>query len=677
MKFYYYRHDLPYTDLKELAESKRVVSSDKARAFADEYYEVLLEKLQYTLSNREGLDYSEHTKEYMYNMLRMYIDMKYVDTEKQAEMTSSKILDEWFKHFKPELIGVILEDLINHPNEATEKYIMSRRDEIISQTNRRVIKCISENDDASIKDTHKIMCTEVFNERDIIKEQVYFATMQKYGIDRETAMAIYNKAFAMYSKVRFPVNIFLDLAYNLENLMYSAEYDDVLTKDVIIDNIMKGVEPGRKTLLVQNPRVLNTRINFFNWYNFECRDKGVFEGREKIQDPTRFVNTLMWERTGLYEFYDYEISKAMDYLSYPHVEDESGTTKPVNYSSLMELYLNAKKHNGNEKEEKDIEKMEFIQSMLNIEFGEPLKADLAFMDKCYEMAKDYDFEEIKNEVPDDFQPVIEDIPTKSGRRKVFIRLAGHADEKESEREEHKVPKVVDAVPEELIDKYIEKLSDLGIECEVEVESERISNGQHVRYFVFKVGDYRICETIGQSNNRTYILKSKASIEEFEEELARRDTNFSSIAKTGEALGINHIGGSSEDYILDPNRILILFEMVGSCDVNSPDILELRYFLQSLASPEDSITLDELQKMNTKEVDISEIPEVAGYVGNILKLQQKNTEDQRSIIEALNDHMEKTIEENKDTIGLSSTQVKSAKERVVSLKDFDTESNKDI
>ena len=197
---------------------------------------------------KRDIAYSPSQMEYMKNIINMYVELKYIDTDKTKAAKSKTILDAWFRGFKPELIAVLLEDMINRPNEATEKYIAIPRDEIIEKSEQRYISCSVEN--GEIKAKHHILCGDAINERDMVYTQMLMATMRKYGFTREQAEGLYKKAMGIQMKYRYPINIMLDLTENLENLMNIAETDEVLQEEIVKEHLKNSVRFGGKNLLM-------------------------------------------------------------------------------------------------------------------------------------------------------------------------------------------------------------------------------------------------------------------------------------------------------------------------------------------------------------------------------------------------------------------------------------------
>ena len=385
-----------------------------------------------------------------------------------------------------------------------------------------------------------------------------------------------------------------------------------------------------------------------------------------MNNPERFINTLMWERSGLYESYEYEINQAMQNLTFANKEENKVSKPQISYAQIMQAYMNSeeflyeKTEDGKkvlrDEDSKESLRIGFIDSMLNVEFGEPTDKELQFMRLHYNQAleKGAEKEAIREEAKDtsDLRPLVREVEGK--RKKVYISLVS---EKEDQNEAHNLPQNNDNFHDEpanansqaieaYINDYIDEVERLGIECEIEVESDRITEGKPVRYFVFKVGNYRICETIGQKGNRTYILKSDKPIIEFCEEISKRDSNFAEIAKSGEAVGINHMGERKEDSLFNPNRILLLAEMIAASDIEGEDVVELRRKILDLINPTDYISLDEVHQDITKEVPLDDVVNATQYISGLLQKQARETERYSDLQKLVSEHLDGQLSEKR-------------------------------
>ena len=84
-----YRHQLPVTTFKQIAEENKFYFTTYKEAFASEYKSYMLDKLVAALKMKRDTAYSPSQMEYMKNIINMYVELKYIDTDKTKAAKSN------------------------------------------------------------------------------------------------------------------------------------------------------------------------------------------------------------------------------------------------------------------------------------------------------------------------------------------------------------------------------------------------------------------------------------------------------------------------------------------------------------------------------------------------------------------------------------------------------------
>lgn len=112
-----------------------------------------------------------------------------------------------------------------------------------------------------------------------------------------------------------------------------------------------------------------------------------------------------------------------------------------------------------------------------------------------------------------------------------------------------------------INEYISLLRVEGIECNEAVVSDagaKAPGEDYVTYYVFKSGEYRILEAIGQPGNATLVIKlGEGNLKELLEDNSRDE-----LVEKGIAYRMKHKPDENKDYKFNPLRIKNIITLVG-------------------------------------------------------------------------------------------------------------------
>ena len=648
-------------DSKHHSDSFKVRTMD---LFSDtnpkkEYHQYLLNRYHY-YSDGYGLSHDvDNTEENVSGILDMYCELKFSHAENQQKILSKNILEGLKNRYNEELIAVILEDMFRDANEQTERWLAEKRDIDFEKNNDKTLRITSKSFDESISAVHKLRHTTAVKERSIIEKTIYKRTLEKYGITEEETDILLKKAVSIYGM--YAVDLMLDMATNMRNLMdivsidQETKKDSVLDKDVIINSIKYSARESTKNILLFNKKGIYTRINFLNWYNSECKECGAFKDKKPINDKLGFVNTIMWDREFFFERFRDQIDCAFETFEYSGLDvhlldsDLNKKAETFNYSKLFDAYKKLDGYDSLDQNEKLKKDIVFKQSALNVIFGEPTLKEISVINECYNealrmnrIAIKYNNQEVQTEVKE-LEPL-------TSRRVFEIDILSSND-----NNIHKTPvnnKRRKINKDKEFEEYINDVKNIGIECECEIVLVP-SNSVPIRMAVFNAGGCRICEPIGTENRQTYVALQDETTNEFIERISKGLNEKGEIKKDDTILGFNHLNGKdSKGYIYCPNRILVLAEYLAINMPNTKTIEELIDNVYTHISSNSLICLDEVQERMTNEIYNSQLGEASKTIARVIGYGEQLKDRNQMIIQ----HLETIIEKNSEEIGLTTSQL---------------------
>ena len=150
--------------------------------------DTLEEKLDYILSQRSNGEYEAAVVESSKELLSAYWESKNSTDESENDTFFKHLHVIWNMH-KPEVLAVILEDMISNGNSKTEKYLSERDEEIRSMISSEKLEADLVKSGRIIK--HKTMFSGEMSptkhyfrldDLELIKDYIYTLTLKKYGL---------------------------------------------------------------------------------------------------------------------------------------------------------------------------------------------------------------------------------------------------------------------------------------------------------------------------------------------------------------------------------------------------------------------------------------------------------------------------------------------------------------
>ena len=150
--------------------------------------DTLLEKLTYILSQRSNGEYENDVVESSKLLLSAYWTAKNSVDDPEGDTFFKHLHVIWNVH-KPEVLAIILEDMIANGNSKTEKYLSERDEDIRSKINSEKLEADLVKSGRIIK--HKTMFSGEMSpvkhyfrleDLELIKDYIYTLTLKKYGL---------------------------------------------------------------------------------------------------------------------------------------------------------------------------------------------------------------------------------------------------------------------------------------------------------------------------------------------------------------------------------------------------------------------------------------------------------------------------------------------------------------
>ena len=627
--------------------------------------EKLREKLRLLLEDRTLGKYSEEEEHSCYDALEKYYE----------EKTSGTDLDmsNW-RELKPEVIAIILEDMLCFPNRQTEHFMHSRDLNMKNLDPSSTVEC------GSAISNHLVNTTE----QSILHDYVYLPTFK--GLEIGTS-GISSSALLSKFKRTVPRGSISDaqacavLAERLETIIpFLRKMDSITTKnttlingnpsilDVVLRDTKISLDSPRKVVLFQSPRIIANRLNFLNYLNTSYNAKKKYDTSISFGTPQQFVNLMLVRDEKFLEYFDYEISDMMGFIKFKN--NELG--RKISYSKMEELLLNnpfirknflannkffrdlldenpslldalsrgekeysvySKSHLDIEERMKDIARTQFRRLFMNGEFGtltEPEKEKMQYLSKeAIEISNSSEIEEAS-------YTVIDMTPNEQRSGSSSISHLPPVDSTPKRRRSDKYNPLKDPIAREFITHVIS--DDISYDGVIGTNvGTKVGGRDKVYYFVFSVGEngkYKVLEPIGQPHNATFVIQTSKDVRELAEILSKKKICLDRLVANKEAIRIYH-STKQIDSSDCPNRLRLIAESLRSHgnDEDKEEETEFpEFFAQALSRKlleagisRKTSTLDELADFSTQRVKTEELPILKAYIA---KIYQATDERQR-------------------------------------------------
>ena len=253
----------------------------------------------------------------------------------------------------------------------------------------------------------------------------------------------------------------------------------------------------------------------------------------------------------------------------------------------------------------------------------------------------------------------------NGRKKYYVTLKNETDPINTHETggSHRSSRKHRDLNEAAINWYIDEVEKRGIsyECELSIKGgTKVNAYTDVIIIVFRAGDYRICEAVGQKNNRTYLLRGDTSTDELVDILSTTSTNLQGLAKQGMAAPLNHLTGDRGEYSFNPNRILAIAQQMALTQENEE--LGSNVAATTIANKMDGrlrnagITLDGLQQVIMEQVAPEEVGEATTYIQQIDEIAKIFKKDASLLRDYLSIGLYSILDKQGEGVGLSGTQL---------------------
>ncbi len=589
----------------------------------------LNEKLNHLFATRVSGPYPEDVQEEERKWLSSYWEAKNSSDKDFTRNVFEKMLEEW-EHHKPEVMAVILEDVITNGNSKTE-FLLSRRDKKLetsfkdspegtifyAKTNafKKYFSSKKEGLNKGVVSQSSIPNSEghLFTKLDlsIVKEYLFDKTFLDFGFSKEEVDKIDTKIEKVKSRTKMPK--ILQYIYTAQNMKacewLAKESGTILFNDESLrKNIEDSLDNYNKFIIGQDAKATLAKANFIS---FASKQPEEFSERVfSFDNERRYFNTLMLPESIFY-FEDWggfapEIEKAEKMFAYSSSEAPAYEALP--FFMIQEFVIN-EDYNF---EDMDFARREYTKLFMNFAFGELSEDDKKKLEKDYFRAFNY-YKDLEMDItdPSNFKMIEADIKTK--RAAIIREKSTTTGEKRHWNE--KTPFSISPEQQE----YIDKVSNKNLAWTGKVlESSKgtpVPDKNSVYYFVFKANGYFILEPVDQPNNATIIINAERDIDTFAEQLRNEEIDFDEMARNNEVIRKWHDTGVSS---LNTNRLRIIAEVISK---TMGDIEEARKEALS-EETEDKLSITEGTKKVTRDVSKSKLSNAAEYIREVKKLMQE-------------------------------------------------------
>lgn len=163
------------------------------------------------------------------------------------------------------------------------------------------------------------------------------------------------------------------------------------------------------------------------------------------------------------------------------------------------------------------------------------------------------------------------------------------------------PNAKEYLNEDKIKKFLKELKNFGIKCEGYIESDsgfKAVGEESVRFYVLKVEDYIILESIGQVGNGTYIMKSLEDNESLKKLIT--SSTKPDLVRSGIAIMLKHERTENQEYMYSAQRLANMATVIKEFSRDDRPI----------------VTFADIKKQVTKLVPKEEAPNAAEYVWSL-------------------------------------------------------------
>ncbi len=540
---------------------------------------VLREKLKHLLENKEPDEkYSAEKERSCYDALERYIEAKKTGTPFDSTILREMKLEEY-----PELMGIVMQDMLSLPTVQTERLLHSRDNHLSSLGKESSTMC------GSAIGNHWITITE---ER-ALQNHVFEPTMQNLGlgtagISSKMLVSKFRNSFSHGSMSE--AQIYSALSSRLEQVIeILRQFDEISPKDnplvkgeasilnAFLRDAKNNLQNGNKIALFQNPRVLLSRLNFLNYINTTYNGKKKYDASISFDNPHQLISAMLMSDVRFLDYFDYEFSDIMTSLKYVNNQLD----KKVSYSKMEEIVLHDPlvldgfmENNSNYKEMldkypelrkairegekaytayinlhpeqqqmienmKDEARTQFRRLALNSEFGTITPGEKRRLDR---LSKET-LERTSSKAIEEAQYTVVDMTPgmQRGNPSGSISHLPPIDRIPKRRSGDKYNPLTDPVARSFITDVVD--DDIIYEGIIGTNVGLKAKGRDkVYYFVFRVGEngeYRVLEPIGQPHNSTFIVKSDQQLSEFAQVLSKKRISLDRFVANEEAIRVYH------------------------------------------------------------------------------------------------------------------------------------------
>ena len=605
----------------------------------------LNDKLNHLLATRVGGPYSEDVQAGERQWLSSYWEAKNSSDAEFTKNVFEKMILEW-EHHKPEVIAIILEDVITNGNGKTE-FLLRMRDEKLrssfkdspegtifyAKTNyfSKYYKAKKEGVESgkisprSLPNSAGHLFTKV--DLNTIKGYLFERTFLDFGFSKEDIEKIDDKIQKIKSGINMPQILqYIYTAQNMKACEWLAKESETIlfNEESLRKNIEDSLDNYGKFIIGQDAKVTLAKANFISFASKQPED--FSEKNFSFPTERMYFNTLMLpERKFYFEDlggYAPEIEKAEKMFYYS--SDKAPAYEKLPFFMIQEFAINE----CSSVEEMDFVRRDYTKLFMNYAFGELSEDDKKRLEADYFRAFNY-YKDLEMDItdPSNYRLIEADLQTK--RQTIIRKRSIPTGEKRHWNE--KTPFSISTEQQEYIDKVVNK--NLAWTGKV-LESSKgtpVADKNSVFYFVFKTNGFYILEPLDQPNNSTIIINADKDIDEFASQLRNDEIDFDEMARNNEVIRKWHDTGISS---LNTNRLRIMAEVISR---TMGDIEEARKEALKEAV-EDKNSLSQATKEVTKRMPVSKVSNATKFIKSVREL----TEEAGISVKSLNSLKEKIV-----------------------------------
>ena len=635
----------------------------------------LKKKLEYLYSRRSSGSYPEEDVRSSFEVLASYWDAKNSTNLEKSKAFFDNLHAIW-RMLKPELKAILLEDMIVNASDKTERFLFARDPELRAMGEDFKEKVGEEGTQELGPRVQR--ATTIFSggrranehffgleDLQLIREYIHDATFEKHGFSNEGPVSEIDRIHTRFlSAAKYKgfseISAYIYASQNLDACMYMAEQSKRFTPEAVRENIRIALKNDRsKMIIVQNPKIVQSRINLID---FLCDDPSMRkEQLLTFKNAQQYMGVIMLQE-GQICLNDFgglrpEIEQAMQVLTYPNPPSSGKESLPFNmlkdyverYDSdilLREraIYVNGKletirrsmgpRYAEQEARFKARFEAEFLdiyfkRLMINYAFGTLNGNERAKLSEIFERASEY-HEDLRQEMQEYHFDTIDLEPSAQGtERPTPSPKPKNQDPKRRIHREF-------VLDEDFLKQVVNNnLRWTGIVLKSPVGT-RAEGMDRVYYYTFVTpGGYYILHPHEQKNNATFVIKlsedgkGKAphDLQDLARRLSDRRTSLDGLVESGEAFRVYNPREDGE-YREFPARLKLIAEVVERTRLG---IVELRRnALAEIGDYARYLTPDELVKMVTQKINISDVPKVSSYIRSLIEAYCQGREEEMGI-----------------------------------------------